>query len=320
MSFFAHPNALIESGAHVGNRTRVWAFAHVLSGASIGEDCNICDHVFIEDGAFIGDRVTIKCGVQIWKAVRIENDVFVGPNATFTNDNFPRSRHHLTEHPETILEKGCSIGANATILPGVRIGQNAMVGAGAVVTRSVPPNAIVVGNPAQITGYANGSASTTVATPPHPHSIIDSQPAAPTSTASEVRGVRFHDFPLIRDLRGDLTVGEFNKDIPFTPKRYFIVLNVANREIRGEHAHRQCEQFLVCVSGSCRVVADDGTNRQEFLLNSPTVGLYLPAMIWATQYKYTSDAVLVVFASEFYDEKDYIRDYAEFLSAVGASK
>lgn len=317
MSFFAHSHALIEKDARIGARTRVWAFAHILGGATIGEDCNICDHVFIEDGAALGDRVTVKCGVQIWKGVRIESDVFVGPNATFTNDIFPRSRHHLVEHPETILEKGCSIGANATILPGVRIGQNAMVGAGAVVTRSVPPNAIVVGNPAQITGYATGAAEAS----PTPNSRPPiGRVAEPTSTASEVKGVRFHHFPLIQDLRGDLTVGEFSKDIPFTPKRYFIVLNVANREIRGEHAHRLCEQFLVCVSGSCRVVADDGRSRQEFLLNSPTVGLHLPAMTWATQYKYTSDAVLLVFASEYYDAKDYIRDYSEFLSAVGASK
>jgi dTDP-4-dehydrorhamnose 3,5-epimerase-like enzyme len=109
-------------------------------------------------------------------------------------------------------------------------------------------------------------------------------------------------------------VGEFPKNIPFQPLRYFLVFNVQNSEIRGEHAHKKCQQFLVCVAGSCRVVADDGRHREEFLLNSPTKGLYLPAMIWATQYKYTIDGVLLVFASEYYDPQDYIRDYREFLN------
>src|SRR5207302_4702223 len=105
----------------------------------------ICDGVFIEDDVVVGDRVTVKCGVQLWNGVRLENDVFVGPNATFTNDAMPRSRQWLEEHPRTLVRAGASIGANATILPGLEIGRGAMVGAGAVVTRSVPPHAIVVG-------------------------------------------------------------------------------------------------------------------------------------------------------------------------------
>lgn len=134
-----HPNALCES-PNIGEGTRVWAFAHVLPEARIGRDCNICDGVFIENDVVIGDRVTVKCGVQLWNGIRLRDDVFVGPNATFTNDRFPRSRRRPEGFLTTIVEQGASIGANATVLPGITIGIGAMVGAGAVVTRSVPAN------------------------------------------------------------------------------------------------------------------------------------------------------------------------------------
>ena len=124
------------------------------------------------------------------------------------------------------------------------------------------------------------------------------------------------EFPLIKDLRGNLTAGEFMKQIPFYPKRYFTVFGVPNVEVRGEHAHRECHQFLVCINGKCSVVADDGDRRQEFLLNRPNLGLYIPPLVWGIQYKYSPDAVLLVFASDYYDGRDYIRDYSEFLTIV----
>ena len=151
MNYFKHEKALVES-ENIGDNTRIWAFAHVLAGAVIGSDCNICDHVFIENKVIIGDRVTIKCGVQIWDGLRVEDDVMVGPNATFTNDIFPRSKQPF-ELRTTRVMKGASIGANATILCGLTIGEEAMVGAGAVVTKDVPPRALVVGNPARILRY-----------------------------------------------------------------------------------------------------------------------------------------------------------------------
>lgn len=151
MNFFKHPQALVESDK-IGSDTRIWAFTHVLPGAVIGSDCNICDHVFIENDVVIGNRVTIKCGVQIWDGIRLEDDVMVGPNATFTNDLFPRSKQPF-ELRTTVVEKGASVGANATILCGITIGAGAMVGAGAVVTKDVPPFALVVGNPAKVTRY-----------------------------------------------------------------------------------------------------------------------------------------------------------------------
>ena len=146
LAYSLHPDSLVET-TRIGKGTRIWAFAHILPGAEIGGDCNICDGVFIENDVVVGNRVTVKCGVQLWDGVRLEDDVFVGPNATFTNDLFPRSKRHPVSFPKTVVRRGASIGGNATILPGLTIGMNAMVGAGAVVTRDVPPNAIVVGNP-----------------------------------------------------------------------------------------------------------------------------------------------------------------------------
>lgn len=146
---FIHDRALCETNA-IGDDTRIWAFAYILAGARIGCDVNVCSHVFIENEVVIGDRVTIKSGVQLWNGVEVEDDVFIGPNATFTNDLFPRSKQRPEAWPRTRLCRGASIGANATILAGTTIGAQAMVGAGAVVTRDVEPGQVVAGNPARV--------------------------------------------------------------------------------------------------------------------------------------------------------------------------
>lgn len=315
---FIHPSALCESD-NIGTKTRIWAFAHVLPGAVIGTDCNICDHVFIENDVIVGDRVTVKCGVQLWDGLRIEQDVFIGPNVTFTNDKFPRSKQHLATYPRTVVERGASLGANATILPGITIGQHAMIGAGAVVTKSVPPNAIVRGNPAIIVGYVDSpqSARAALAAPNLGDSSAHSPALSPaTPYHSRAKGVTLSSLPLINDLRGDLSAGEFERSVPFRPLRYFLVFGVPNSKVRGEHAHRTCHQFLIAVKGSLSVVVDDGTHREEFHLDKPNLGLHIPPMVWATQYRYSADAVLLVFASHYYAADDYIRDYNQFLSAV----
>lgn len=133
----------------IGSGTKIWQFVVILKGARIGDDCNICAHVLVEGDVVLGDRVTVKSGVQLWDGLRVGNDVFIGPNATFTNDLFPRSKIHPESFVRTFIEDGASIGAGAVILPGVRIGARAMVGAGAVVTRDVVAGSLVVGNPAR---------------------------------------------------------------------------------------------------------------------------------------------------------------------------
>lgn len=308
MNYFKHENALVESN-NVGDNTQIWAFSHVLPGAIIGSECNVCDHVFIENDVIIGNRVTIKCGVQIWDGLRIENNVFIGPNATFNNDKFPRSKQYPKEFAKTTIREGASIGANSTILAGLTIGRYAMVGAGAVVTKDVPANAIVVGNPARISGYVSSVNRTSAA-------LVESR-SCDSFIPGNVAGVRLIELPLIPDLRGSLSFAEVGQKLPFEPKRYFIVFDVKSKEVRGEHAHRRLSQFLVCVKGSCAVVVDDGKNRDEYNLDQPNLGIYLPPMTWGIQYKYSSDAVLLVLASDTYDPEDYIRDYDEFLSLVG---
>jgi len=302
--YFVHELGCCESES-IGKNTRIWAYTHVLPGATIGDDCNICDQVFIENDVKIGDRVTIKCGVQVWDGVELEDEVFVGPNATFTNDLFPRSKEHPPQFNKTLVQAGASISANATVLSGLTIGRKAMVGAGAVVTKSVPSNAIVVGNPARIIGYVDTPKAERV-TDTKKHSNTDDY-------VVNVKGVSLTKLPMIQDMRGSLSVGEVQAHIPFQIKRYFLVYDVASKEVRGEHAHKKCHQFLVCVKGSLSCVVDDGSNRQEFLLDRPEIGLHIPPMVWGIQYKYSADAVLMVLASEIYDAKDYIRDYQTFI-------
>jgi UDP-2-acetamido-3-amino-2,3-dideoxy-glucuronate N-acetyltransferase len=152
--FFVHPQALVET-KEIGARTRVWAFAHVMAGARLGSDCNICDHAFVESGVVLGNNVTVKNGVAIWHGVTIEDDVFLGPNCVLTNDPNPRAYIKKGEDTltETLIRSHATIGANATIVCGVTIGHYAFIGAGATVIRSIPDFALVVGNPARQTGW-----------------------------------------------------------------------------------------------------------------------------------------------------------------------
>lgn len=245
--------------------------------------------------------VEIKSGAYLPAGVVLASGCRIGPNVAFV------------EGAPIIVKRGVHIGANATILPGVTLAAHCVVRPGAVVGRSVPPGAIVEGNPAAITGYVDTQAG--------PAGVLHA-PAAPSRSRTEAlapSGVMLHHFPVIPDLRGNLTVGEFGREIPFTPLRWFMVFGVPSREVRGEHAHHTCHQFLLCLRGSCAVVADDGRQRVEVLLDAPQRGLYLPPMTWGIQYKYSADAMLMVFASHHYDAADYIREYDEFLATVQAA-
>lgn len=304
---FLHPLADVH-GALVGDGSRLWQYVVVLPGAKIGRDCNICAHVLIEGRATVGDRVTVKSGVQLWDGVVLGDDVFVGPNVSFSNDRFPRSRQIPDSRPSTVVARGASIGAGATILPGVTIGEEAFVGAGAVVTRSVPPYAIVVGNPARVKGY--------VETAPWREKSTSALPSVSKSLPSRVRGVALIRLPLNADIRGSLAVGELSSIVPFDIQRFFLVFDVPSAETRGEHAHRACHQLLICVNGSLEVVVDDGQRRESFTLNTPDLALHLPPMIWGIQHKFSPGAVLLVLASHAYDPGDYIRNYGDFRELV----
>jgi UDP-2-acetamido-3-amino-2,3-dideoxy-glucuronate N-acetyltransferase len=305
-TFSLHPAGICETD-RVGAGTRIWAFAHILPGAVIGADCNICDHVFIENDVVVGDRVTVKSGVQLWDGVRLGNDVFVGPNATFSNDKFPRSRRRPPEFEMTIVHDGASIGANATILPGLTIGLNAMVGAGSVVTKDVPANAVVYGNPARIEGYS--TADREGASPQEAPGSATTPQARDLAGGAHLIALRRAD-----DLRGSLTAVELAGDLPFVPQRFFTVYGVPSTHVRGEHAHRLCDQVLFCLAGTVTVLVDDGTQRNEVVLSDPSVAVFIPAMVWGSQFRFSSDAVLGVFASRPYEADDYIRDYAEYLA------
>ena len=302
MPLFIHSTADVHA-VDIGDDTRIWQFSVILAGARIGRDCNICAHVLIENDVVIGNSVTVKSGVQLWDGVSLEDGVFVGP----------RSKHYPDHFARTVVRRGASIGANATILPGVTIGEQAMVGAGAVVTRSVPDYATVIGNPATITGYTNTNAGSSPAQPTDRDEAGDSP--SPTSIVS---GVDLLTLRVAADIRGKLTVAQEGEGMPFVPQRIFMVHGVPSRETRGEHAHRKCHQLLICVHGQCVAIADDGRLRQEFLLDAGHKALYMPPRIWGTQYRYSGDAVLLVLASHPYDPDDYVRDYREFLAMVEA--
>jgi len=303
---FIHPMAICETKL-VGDDTRIWAFAHLLPGARVGAGCNICDGVFIENDVLIGDRVTVKCGVQVWDGIEIEDDVFIGPNATFTNDPFPRSRRPPPQFVRTMVRRGASIGANATILPGIEVGAGAMIGAGAVVTRSVPANAIVSGNPATITGYVDTPVFDSA-----PLEISGSDRIAPIG----VGAAAIYQLRRAADLRGELAICEFGDELPFTPVRMFSIFNVPSRDVRGQQAHRQCSQFLIAMHGGCRLLLDDGQQRRSLWLDRPDLGVFVPPGIWTSQTNFSSDCVLLVLNSHTYDARDYIRDYAEFRATV----
>lgn len=245
---------------------------------------------FIDPIAKIGKNVSISGGVYISDLCEIFNDVVIGPNVTFVNSDKSKLFNH-----KIVISDGVKIGAGSVLYPGVRIGKNTVINPGTVVVESAPPNVELSGNPAKITAFL----------PQRPGNL----PALQNGTVDNVIEKNYKN---IMDLRGNLTVLEFNDSIPFLPKRLFYISKVPNEKIRGEHAHIKCQQLLVMGSGKCTVSLDDGRTQQVCKLENIGDSVYVPPMVWAAQYSFTKDALLLVLASEFYDENDYIRNYDEF--------
>jgi len=278
--------------------------SHIEDGVFIHETAAIGPNCYLRGKISIAAHVDIKGGVTLVGNIVVGENAILEPGVCIAADRPENGaiNDQITVGPHAHLGAGC------ILRQGVSIGTHAWVEPGSVLLRNIPPHAIVAGNPAIITGYLRDKSQPKLIPP-----IIVDGPDNPGVYTCQCQGVEIHSFNRIRDLRGDLTVGEFEKNIPFTPKRYFIVFDVPSSETRGEHAHKRCHQFLICPSGTVSVVVDDGIIREEILLDKPNMGLLIPAGIWAIQYRYSNKATLLVFASEHYDPCDYIRNYDEFI-------
>jgi len=251
----------------------------------------------------LGRDVTVMEGAFVGRGSRLDDNVVISANAVVVG-----AQEHLGSGG-TVLRAGCYIGPNATVYGGVTVGLGAVVQPGAVVTKDVPPYAIVGGNPAYILGYVGAADSA----PEHRLSASD---LVGMEVPLALGRAMVSRMPVISDVRGALLFDEVGAGLPFEVRRFFLVYNVPSREVRGEHAHRELHQFLICTSGSCRVAIDDGTTRAEILLDRPDIGVHLPPMVWGTQFDYSPDATLLVLASDTYDAGDYIRDYDDFIAAL----
>lgn len=246
----------------------------------------------------------------------IPNDCFVHADAKI-EENVTFGCRVILAGAGIVVRENARLDAACVVGDGVTIGRGAWVRAGAVVLRSIPPNAIVEGNPAQVVGYGSGA---DVGAKPAAR-LVDLRAFANLQRPARIPlGVGDSSLFLmrcVRDARGALAVGEVPAELPFVPARYFTVFDVPSVELRGEHAHKRCEQFLMCLHGSCRILLDDGVQRCEVTLDRPDIGVYMPPLIWGTQYRYSADAVLLVFASHAYEASDYLRTYDEFISQCG---
>ncbi len=293
---------MVQSTQNIDSSSRIGAGVQVSPEAQIGPNCHLVGQITLDRG------VRLVGGITLVGDIHIARDACLEPGVSIAS-NRPGSPSVATQ---VKVGAGAHIGAGVVLSAGVSIGAGAWIEPGAVILRNIPPHAIVGGNPAVISGYVEESGQPSRQAP----SLVQFGDA-PGVHACQVAGVTVHNYSRIRDLRGDLTVGEFGRNLPFMPKRYFLVFDVPSFETRGEHAHKVCDQFLVCVSGSVSVVVDDGLRREEILLDRPNMGVYIPAGVWGIQYKYSRDGSLLVFASEYYDATDYIRNYDDFLRFRG---
>ena len=303
-NIYVHPQGICDS-SNVGSGTRVWAFAHVLSGAVIGSECNICDHVFIENDVVIGDKVTIKCGVQLWDGVRLGDEVFVGPNATFANDRYPRSKVYPSEYLKTHVLRGASIGANATILPGLTIGEGSLVAAGSVVTRDVPAKVLVQGNPARPSAFLDAA-------------VVDVSVRDDCGDPVEILpGVEVRRAPRTSEQSGAPISIELARNIPFVAQHFCALTEISSGALADGHAYIRCAQFVVVLSGAVTALVDNARERRAVRLAAPGMAILTPPGTWGGYLAFAPRTMLGVFCSEPYDPADRIPDYRTFLNRCG---
>lgn len=252
-------------------------------------------------GCFVGPHAFVGDGCEF------ESDVHVGARATITASSAD------PEGPPNrlLIRTGARIESGAVISGAAVIERGAIIRPGSVVTTDVPPYAIVAGNPGQVVGYSSPSSAQS-----GPEKAQEVRLPDVPGTVELIGGAQVIRFPEVVDLRGTLTHAEVGGLLPFQVNRFFCVYGVPSRSIRGEHAHRTLHELLIAASGSVRVSLTDGYERCEVVLDSPSVGLYLPPMVWSTQYGYEQTTSLMVLASDEYDATSYIRDFDEFMSLL----
>ena len=276
----------------------------------LGIEAPKASDIFVSPDASLSPTASVGAGTRILGRVTVEDDVRIGENVLFATWEYGQQSPAV---PHTVVSRGAIVGAGSVIYPGVTIGRSAVVLPGSVVQKPVPPAALVEGNPATICGFRDAE---TAGQPRPGKAVLQSGP----DEGVGVSGVRAIELPLVKDLRGSLAVAEFPEQLPFQPRRVFLVFDVPSRHIRGEHAHRSLWQLLICVRGGCSIVVDDGRRRAEVTLDRPSLGLLIPPMVWTSQYRHTTDSMLLVLASDQYDPNDYIRDYGEFLKVAETSE
>lgn len=290
----------IGPNAWIGDRTTIGSLTRIAAGARL------------EDSVNVGVGVTIGANAFLSQGVEIGDGTDVGPHVVFavhgqresggSEVEVRRSRVEFAEPSR--VGKYVSIGSNSTVFPGVALGDSSTILPGSVVTENVPPHAVVSGNPAVILRY---SGAETVREVRHSTSTVE--------MAELPGGARILPLTTARDLRGSLSALEFHS-LPWNPKRLFVVHDVPTIETRGEHAHHECEQFLIALRGEISVLLDDGNHRTTVRLATPSLGLLMPPLVWGTQFHFSHEAVLAVLASRPYEARDYIRTYEEFLTIV----
>ena len=292
-----HPTAVVET-RDLAAGTAVGAYSRIAAEVEIAGACSIGAHTLLEGPIQLAAGIEVGSYAYLRGPLVVEGGVRIGPRCCIdAGSGAPAG---------IVLGEGAVVGSNATIWPGVSVGKRACIEPGSVVDKNVPAMAVVAGNPARIVRYSGA--------PSVPSDVLAGSPAEVTATL--IRGVTLRRLPLYEDLRGNLTFGEEQRHVPFPIRRYFVSFAVSSEHVRGEHAHRTLHQFLICVHGRVHIVADDGFNQADFLLDRPTLGIHIPPMTWSVQYRFSADAVLLALCSENYDPADYIRDYAEFLNLV----